>query len=204
MLTLTGAFALAGYASLCQAQNAINYTFDSDVQGWGSLGGGGTYSWNATNGNGGAGCLQVDFDGTTTVEIDPGVTLAAPLNEAQYLSVSVDIMVDPSSGTTGTGGSGGYGNLQAVFRDASYSWDSMWYGAVFPPAANSWVTYTFIIPQPYKTGEQTFQFQLQGSAGYSGPVKVFIDNVKVTPVPNPWVIDAFTSDTSGTSDRSMT
>jgi hypothetical protein len=192
--------ALTGFAGLCHAQSPITYTFDSDVQGWGPLGGGGTYSWDATDGNGGGGCLKVDFDGTTTTEIDPGVTLPAPLNQAQYLSVSVDIKIDPASGTTGVSGSGGYGNLQAVFRDASFSWDSMWYGALFAQASTGWITYTFVIPQPYKSGEQTFQFQLQGNAstGYSAPVTVYIDNVRINPVPNPWVIDAFTNDTSAT------
>jgi len=187
--------ALTGFAGLCSAQSPITYTFDSDVQGWGSLGGGGTYSWDATDGNGGGGCLKVDFDGTTTTEIDPGVTLPAPLNEAQYLSVTVDIKIDPVSGTTGTSGSGGYGNLQAVFRDANFSWDSMWYGALFSQASSGWITYTFVIPQPYNPAEKTFQFQLQGNAttGYSAPVTVYIDNVRIAPVPNPLVLEAFTN-----------
>jgi len=198
--SLVTAFALAGFTGLCQAQTAISYTFDSSVQGWGALGGGGTYSWDATSGKDGGGCLKVVFDGTTTTEIDPGVTLPAPLNQAQYISVSFDLKVDPSSGTTGLGGSGGFGNLQAAFHDSNNSWDGMWYGAIYPPAASDWVTYTFVIPSPYKPAEQTFSFQLQGNSGtgYSAPVTVYIDNVRMNPVSNSWIIDGFTNDTSST------
>jgi hypothetical protein len=200
-LSLMTAVALAASAGLCRAQSLITYDFASDLQGWHGNepeGMAADYSWNATGGSAGGGCMQITFDGTTTTEMDPLVTLPAPLNQAQYLSVSIHMKVDAASGTTGNFGSGGYGNLQAIFRDAGYSWDSMWYGAVFPPAANDWVTYTFVIPQPYKSAEQYLQFQFQGNAGtgYSAPVTVYIDNITITPVPNPWVIDAFTSDTS--------
>lgn len=201
--SLIAAVALAGSASLCQAQSLITYNFASDLQGWGSLGGGGAYSWNATGGSTGAGCMQVVFDGTLAgadvVEIDPGVTLPATLNQAQYLSVSVRMKIDPSSGTTGPGGSGGYGNLQAVFRDAGGSWNSMWHGTLYTAASAGYVTYSFVITPPYNAAEKTLQFQLQGngSTGYTAPVTVYIDNVTITPVPNPWVFDAFTSDTSG-------
>jgi hypothetical protein len=199
--SLITALALAGSASLCQAQSLITYNFASDLQGWSGnepAGFPATYSWNATGGSTGGGCMQVQFGGTGTNEMDPRVTLPSTLNEVQYLSVSIHMMVDPSSGVTGTGGSGGYGNLQAVFSDASYSWDSIWHGTVYPPAANSWVTYTFVIPQPYKTAEKYLQFQFQGNAGtgYTAPVTVYIDNVTITPLPNPWTIDAFTNDTS--------
>lgn len=199
--SLIAAVTLAGSASLCQAQSVITYDFASGLQGWGSLGGGGTYSWNATGGSTGGGCMQIVFDGTLTgadvVEIDPGVTLPATLNEAQYLSVSVRMKIDPSSGVTGTSGSGGYGNLQAVFGN----WDnSIWHGTLYPPAASAgYVTYTFNITPPYHSSEASIRFQLQGNAttGYTAPVTVYIDNVTITPLPNPWVFDAFTSDTSG-------
>ncbi|HXI69637.1 MAG TPA: hypothetical protein VNN22_04695 [Verrucomicrobiae bacterium] len=198
--SLFAAVALAGSAGLCQAQSPIVYNFASNLQGWGGNEPSGfpaTYTWNATGSSAGGGCMQVTFGGAGTNEMDPSVALPAPLNQAQYLSVSIHMKVDGASGTTGPGGSGGYGNLQAVFRDAQNgSWDSMWYGTLYPPAANNWVTYTFVIAQPYKPAEQYLQFQFQGSAGYSSPVTAYIDNVTITPVPNPWVMDAFTSDTS--------
>jgi len=189
---------LAGSASLGHAQSAIVYNFASDLEGWSGdepAGFPATYSWDATGGSTGGGCMEVQFGGTGTNEMDPIVTLPSTLNQEQYFQVSIHMKVDSSSGTTGTGGSGGYGNLQAVFRDASYSWDSIWYGAVYPPAANGWVTYTFTIPSPYKPAEQYLQFQFQGNSGtgYSAPVTVYIDNITISPVPNPWVIDAFTN-----------
>lgn len=108
---------------------------------------------------------------------------------------------------TGNLGSGGYGNLQAVFRDASESWDSIWHGTVYSPAGQSWVTYTFVIPQPYKTAEKYLQFQFQGNAayGYTAPVTVYIDNVTITPLPNPWLMVPFTDGSliSGAWDQAV-
>jgi hypothetical protein len=193
--SLMTAVALAGSASLCQAQAPIIYDFASDLQGWygtETLPMAATYSWNPTGGSGGGGCMQVVMDGVTTTEIDPRVTLPSTLDQAQYLSVSIHMKVDPGSGVTGTAGSGGNGNLQAVFLDASYGWHSIWYGPLYPPASHDWVTYTFVIPQPYRPAEQYLGFQLQGSAGYTAPVTVYVDNVTITPVPNPWLKDAFT------------
>jgi hypothetical protein len=200
--SLITALALAGSAGLCQAQSVITYDFASGLQGWSGnepTNFPATYSWNATNGSTGGGCMQVVFGypvGTAaaTNEMDPWVTLPSTLNELQYLSVSIHMKVDPSSGVTGNLGSGGYGNLQAIFRDASESWDSIWHGAVYSPAGQSWVTYTFVIPQPYKTAEKYLQFQFQGNAayGYTAPVTVYIDNVTITPLPNPWLMVPFT------------
>lgn len=196
---------LLGSNCLGHAAGSIVYDFASGLEGWAGnepAGMSATYTWNATGGSSGGGCMQVVFDGTTTTEMDPIVTLPAPLNEQQYLSVSIHMKVDPSSGTTGTGG---YGNLQAVLRNASYSWDSIWYGGLHSPLANGWVTYTFVISQPYQPAEQYLQFQFQGSAGYTAPVTVYIDNVTITPVPNPWVVDSFTNDTSsGYSEENWT
>ena len=117
--SLIAAVALAGSAGLCQAQSVITYDFASDLQGWSGnepAGFPATYSWNATNGSTGGGCMQVVFGypvGTAaaTNEMDPWVTLPSTLNELQYLSVSIHMKVDPSSGVTGNMGSGGYGNL---------------------------------------------------------------------------------------------
>ena len=193
---IVAAAALAGTAGIGRAQApAIVYNFTNDLQGWSGSGDNAVYSWNATGGSAGGGCMQIQFGGTGTNEIDPWVTLPSALNEAQYLSVSIHMLVDPASGTTGSGGSGGFGNLQAVFRSASYSWDSIWYGGVLPPAANNWVTYNFVIPQPYQPAEKYLQFQLQGNSGtgYTAPVTVYVDNVTVTPLPDPYVLDPFTS-----------
>ena len=204
MPLVMAAASLIASAGLCHAQSVITYDFASDLQGWSgneSPAAPATYSWNPTGGSTGGGCMQVTFTGDAaatpvSTEMDPWVTLPSSLNQAQYLGVSVHMKVDGGSGTTGVGGSGGYGNLQAVFRDAGYSWNSIWYGTLYPPAANDWVTYSFIISQPYQPAEKYLQLQFQATAGSTAPVTVYIDNVTITPLPNPWVMDAFTSDTS--------
>ncbi len=194
------AAALTVSAAVCQAQTTITYNFASDLEGWAGAeptGQAATYEWNATGGSGGGGCMQIVMDGTTTIEIDPRVTLPTTINSAQYLSVSVHMKVDPASGTTPTTG---YGNLQAIFRDASFSWNSMWKGAIYSPAANDWVTYTFLVAPPYNSGVTYLQFQLSGTS-YSGPVTNYIDNVTITALPNPWVAEAFNNGNyDGTAD----
>jgi hypothetical protein len=196
-----GALAVAGAASIGQAASPVIFDFAGDLQGWAGnepTGMAATYTWNATGGSTGGGCMQVVFDGTTTTEMDPVVTLPTPINGIQYASVSVRMKIDSGSGVAGTGGSGGYGNFQAILRDSGWSWDSMWYGTIYSPAGNDWVTYTFNIVPPYKT-DSYLQLQLGGS-GYSGPVTVYIDRVVINPLPNPLVVEAFTSGYDSSSD----
>jgi len=187
--------ALAGAASLCQAQSPIVYNFTNGLQGWSGNEPGGapaTYSWNPTNGSTGGGCMQISIDGVTATEMDPIVTLPSTLNENQYLSVSIHMMIDPNSGVAGVNE---YGNLQAVFRNASYSWDSIWFGAV---TASGWNTYNFVIAPPYQTAEKYLQFQLSGGGNtYNAPLTNYIDNITITPLPDPWVLDAFTASDAG-------
>src|ERR1019366_8474724 len=185
--TAIASAALAGSASLCQAQSQIVLSNDSSqspafYDGFNPVGTE-VYTWQATGGPNGGGCIQGVIDGVTTTEFDPSFNVS--FNGAQYLQVTIQLMVDPSSGTTGVGGSGGYGNLQLALRDASYSWNSIWHGPIYPPAANGWVTYSFTIPNPYITAAH-LQFQLQGGT-YAAPVTIYIGNVVVAPIPNPWL-----------------
>jgi len=187
---------VAGVAGLCQAQPVV-YNFATGVEGWSgnepaALASSTTYSWNATGGSTGGGCLQIVTGNATNTEIDPWVTLPSTLNESQYISVSVEMKVDPSSGTVLNVVPPQSGNLQAVFRNASQSWDSIWYGPLYSADDDSWVTYTFVLAPPYQPAEKYLQFQLQGSAGYTAPITVYIDNVTINPLPDPWVVDAFT------------
>jgi hypothetical protein len=185
--SLIAAVALAGFAGLCQAQPLISYTFNSDVQGWYNAGPtNATYSWDANNGLTGAGdgCLAVTFNTVSATEMDPQVDVS--VDTMKYYSVEVDISVAPGSGTDGNGS---YGNLQCVLRDSSWSWDSIWHGQVW---SSGYQHYTFVIAKT-KT-EARLVFQLQSSSGtYSGPVTVYIDNVKINPIPNPNVLTAFTA-----------
>jgi len=196
--SLITAVALAGSASLCQAQSVITLSNDTSqspafYDGFSPVGTE-VYTWQATGGPNGGGCIQVVFDGSTTKEIDPAFNVS--FTSGQYLQVTFQMKVDSSSGTT-TSPFGSYGNLQMALRDSSYSWTSVGYAAIYPPAANGWVTHTYTIPSP-SFSVAHLQFQLQAGAAYSGPVTVYIGNVTIVPVPNPWVIDAFTNDTSST------
>src|SRR6185312_3307236 len=125
------------------------------------------------------------------LELDPAWNVSFP--SPQYFQATVQMMVDPGSGTTGNSGSGGYGNIQLSFRDASFSWNGVGYHTIFPPAANEWVTYTFAVPGP-SFNVAHLQLQLQAGSAYSGPVTIYIGNVTISPVPNPLLLSAFTND----------
>src|ERR1039457_7177090 len=181
------ALALAASTSLCLAAAPISYTFDTDVQAWYAADGHGSVAWSATNGVGGGGCLKYTIVGGTDSEVDPRVDVA--FNTAQYWTLEFDMMVDPASGTDANGS---YGNLQAVFRDSSWSWDSFWYGAV-DTSFNTYKHVSFGIVGPYKD-EAHIQLQLGTGAGpYSSDVIVYIDNVVVTPVPLTLYVNQFTN-----------
>lgn len=166
--------ALAGSASLGLAAD-ITYNFNSDVQGWYAADGHGSVVWDATNGRGGGGCLKFIIDTTATpaeVEIDPRVDVA--FDTGGYFSVEFDMMVDPSSGTDS---GGGYGNLQIVARDAAFSWDSMWVGAVGAPF-NSYQHVKRAFNSAYGL-KAYLQLQLSGASAYSTNLVVYIDNVVI-------------------------
>ena len=195
--SLFAAVALAGSAGLCQAQALITLSNDASqspafYDGFSPVGTE-VYTWQATGGPNGGGCIKGVIDGTTTMELDPAFNVT--FNTAQYYLLTFQMMVDPSSGTTGTLGSGGYGHLQCSFRDTSYSWNGVGYASIFPPAANNWVTYTYTVPSVPNMAH--LQFQLQGAApGYSGPVTIYIGDVTILPVPNPQVVNVFSNSAS--------
>lgn len=192
------ALAFAGFASQCQAQPIITLSNDSSqspafYDGGSPNNPGGTISnwWQNTGGPNGGGCIGYYFDGLIDFEIDPAFNVS--FSTSQYYLVTVQMMVDASSGTVGAGGSGGYGHSQLSFRDSSYSWNGVGYAAIFPPAANAWVTYRYAVPSVPNLAH--LQLQLQGvTNGYSAPVKVYIGDVTILPIPNPLVISAFTND----------
>lgn len=189
--SLITALALAGSASLCSAQSLITLSNDTGQSPAFYNGGpsGATYTWNATGGPNGGGCIQGVMDGTAVTELDPAFNVS--FSTAPYYQVTVQLKIDAASGTTGVGGSGGYGHLQCSFRDSSYSWNGVGYTAIYPPAANDWVTYTYAVPS-VAGGVAHLQLQLQGGT-YSGPVTIYIGNVNIVPIPNPALQSAFTN-----------
>jgi hypothetical protein len=195
--SLFTAAALAGSASLCQAQPLLTFSNDASqspafYDGGSPMNAGGTltYAWQSTGGPNGGGCVVYNLDGTIDQEIDPAFNVS--FTSGQYLQVTFQMKVDPSSGTEGTFGSGGYGHLQMALRDSSYSFVGVGYATIYPPAANGWVTYTYAIPSP-SFSVAHLQFLLQGGGAYSGPVTVYVGDVTVVPVPNPFVLDCFTN-----------
>ena len=180
------ALALGASTSLCLAAAPISYNFDTDVQNWYAADGHGSVAWSSTNGVGGGGCLKYTIVGGVDSEVDPRVDVA--FNTGQYWTLEFDMMVDPASGMDANGS---YGNLQGVFRDSSWSWDSMWYGAVDAPF-NSYQHVSFGIVGPYKD-QAHIQLQLGGAAPYSGDVTVYIDNVVLTPLPTTLYVNQFTN-----------
>jgi len=165
------ATALAAACSIGSAAD-ISYTFNSDVQGWTASGGHGSVAWDSTHGRGGGGCLKYTITAGVDSEIDPAVDV--DFDTSGDFSIEFDMMVDPASGTDA---GGGYGNLQLVARDASYSWDSMWYGAV----GSSFNTYQHVkkaFTSAYGA-KAHLVFQLSGAAPYSSDVTVYIDNVVI-------------------------
>ncbi|MGA9449970.1 MAG: hypothetical protein WBW41_01360 [Verrucomicrobiia bacterium] len=196
---LITAAALAGFASLCQAQvSPITYDFSSGLEGWTDFSGiaGNTVSWNATGGPTGGGCAEYTFDGTGSVSqygtlALPGVAFSPSINSLSYATVDVD--VNFSGGTEGPGGSGGYGYMQIVFQDTSYNWHTAGFATIYD---SGWQHYTYSVPYVaggYPVGEMFFQIMADSSSSYSAPTTVEFANVVISPLANPYVLDAFTN-----------
>ncbi len=192
--------ALAGTTGLCLAQSTITQNFNSGASSVSDFGidfGTGAVEWGETNGVDGSGSLKV----TLNENAGAGKEIAAkwifpdgPLKTADYLQVEYDLRIDVDSGTDFDGK---VGNWQEVFRDAGGSWEGHWVGAINPGGVyNDWVHMIVAVPN---NGKQypSMDWVLQGTAPYTTNVVFYIDNILVTPVPNPYVWDAFTNDISG-------
>ncbi len=186
--------ALAGFTSLCQAQDPINISFDTGVpsqfydaspnSGSGYI----TNYWQSTGGPDGSGCEVYQIDGTNNVEIDPAFNVS--FNGAEYAEITFQVMVDPSSGVVG--GSDAlldeYGNLQFAVLTSSFGWTTAYYNTIYQANADYWVTYTATVPA-IQAAHLQIQLQIPGGfTNYTGPVKVYIGNVSVLPPPNPDVL----------------
>ncbi len=163
--------ALAASSSLCLAAD-ITYNFVSDVQGWYAADGHGTVAWDSTHGRGGNGCLKYTIVAGTDTEVDPRVDVA--FDTTGYFCVEFDMMVDPSSGNAAN-----YGNFQTVARDASWSWDSMWYGSVGGSTGvfTNWYHVKQVFTSAY--GPKA-HLQMQFSSGAAdADIIIYIDNVVI-------------------------
>ena len=191
--SLITAVALAGSASLCQAQTSWTFNSSGTIADWTTAEPGGMTA--TINPNpvvyDGTSCMQVSMDGVTSTEIDLTAAMSS-INEVGYLSVTIVMAVDPNSGTE-NGNVTSYGNLQVALQEnGAWPGNAIWGGSHFTPAANSWVTYTFVIGPPYQTANGIFlQNQVDGGHVYSGPVTNYIASITVNPIPNPWLMEDF-------------
>jgi hypothetical protein len=197
---ITG-LALAGSTSFCLAQSAITQNFNtgaSTVSDFGIDFGTGTIEWGSTEGVGGTGCLKVTLDATNAANSQVAAKwtiTGGPIKTSDYLQVDYDIKFDPVSGVDANSM---FGNYQEVFRDAAASWESHWIGAIFPPS--DWTHRSFAVPNNGKL-YPTVDWVLQGTAPYTTNVVFYVDNIVISPTPNPYVWLNFTNDASGWSQE---
>ena len=185
--------ALVFTANLCLASpGAITNNFNTaaDANGWGANFGTGTVGWDPYLGVDGSGCLKIVLSAAnaTNHEIGPLANpLPTPFNSADYVTVEYDMMVDPTSGTDANNS---YGNWQEVLRDANWSWESHWVGAL-NGSYGIWTHMKFAVPNNAKNYPR-LGFALQGTAPYSADVTVYIDNLVISPFINPLIVGNFT------------
>jgi hypothetical protein len=136
------------------------------------------------------GCLKITLPlASGGTQVQPQVTLGANhFNSAQYWSVSFDLKVDPASGTLSDGT---YGHWQVVARNSSWSWVGLNWSVLDSSYTNGFRHVELGFVQPYDVIEYLV-FQVQGS-GYSGDLIYYLDNIKINPLPNSILINAFTN-----------
>jgi hypothetical protein len=192
--TIVAGLALAACPNVSLAvNNVISDSFETGIDGWviNYATDHAAATWNQTAGVEGTGCLQVTLTNGGTKVGPLWQTMPATYPTADYWRYEFDMMIDPVSGVDGNGG---YGNLQTVMRDASWSWDSHWFGAI-DSSYNTWKHISVTIPPlPAKT-EAMLGFEVgAGSGTYNADVIIYVDNVVISPVQNPWIAHPFTND----------
>lgn len=202
---ITG-LAVAGSTSFCLAQSPITLNFNTDASSVSDFGidfGTGTVEWSSTNGVGGSGCLKVTLSAADAANKEMTAKWTFPgesLKTTDYLQVEYDLRFDADSGADADGK---FGNYQEVFRDAGGSWEGHWIGAIYPGSYTDWTHMAVAVPNNGKL-YPSMDWVLQGTAPFTTNVVFYVDNIVVSPVPNPYVWDAFTNDISGWSQESWT
>jgi hypothetical protein len=188
--------AMAGTPTLClAAASPITNNFDAGIEGWVinyvTPTGEAAATWNKTAGVDGSGCLQITLTNGGSKVGPLWQTMPASYSTADYTTYEFDMMLDPVSGTDGQGA---YGNFQTVMRDASWGWDGHWIGAM-DSSYTSWKHVSVTIPPlPVKT-ETMLGFEVAAASGaYNADVIIYVDNLVIKPMQNPWVVHPFTSD----------
>ena len=187
---------LVGSTSLCLAASpVISEDFNTGITGWtiNYSTGPASVSWNQTGGPDGSGCLQVTLT-NGGAKVGPLGTMPSSYPTANYWKYEFDMKIDPTSGMDTNNNN--YGNFQTVMRDASWSWDSHWFGGM-DATYLTWKHVSVTIPSSLVKTETMLGFEVAASAGVfsGGDVIIYIDNLVISPMENPWVIHPFTNAT---------
>ena len=201
---LVAGLAMAGSSSLCLASSsAITNSFDSAIDGWviNYSTGGASATWNSTAGVDGTGCLQITLTNGGSKVGPLWQNMPASYSTGDYWKYEFDMMIDPASGVDTNGG---YGNFQTVMRDSNWSWEGHWIGAI-DSTYTTWKHVSVVIPPlPVKT-ETMLGFEVGTANGnYDKDVIIYVDNVVISPVQNPYIAHAFTNEAEITSTDGFT
>ncbi len=176
----SGAFAAPGVTN--------NFNSADSITDW-SLEAANLLAWDATAGVDGSGAMKVTLKATDPANREVNLFWFLgdnAISSADYVTVEYDLLLDPASGVDANSA---YGNWQEVLRDASWSWDSHWVGAL-NSGHMAWTRMKFAVPNVAKTFTR-LGFQLQGTAPYSGDLTYYIDNLVILPYENPLVLATF-------------
>jgi hypothetical protein len=154
------------------------------------------------NGNPASGSLKVTFgmdvvlggNNKGAITID----LPAPLDGSAYMTMQLDVLIEPGSAADSAGNSG---NFQMVIRNNdSYDFNSQFYGSV---STNSGWRHISVTPTGGRQRIRALTFELSAGATITGPVIFHLDNVKFTQ-PDPThdiIVSQFNDATSRTRWR---
>jgi hypothetical protein len=158
-----------------------------------------TWSPNDAAGNPNSGSLKLSIPMAYTVDggnTKGGFTMDVFRNVQQEATLSFDAMVDPASSPEQAGTAAGYGFFQLATRDSGYGFNPISQigediGAAYTGViAGQWQHFSVTL-DPANQNIRGITFQDYGGPGQnifappSAPVIIYLDNITLTPVPEP-------------------
>ncbi len=166
-----------------QAAVMLVNDFDSDLESWRfDFGPAGAISYDATEGSPGnaTGAARLDMtfvSGSPSGNAFTGDVFFPEIDLSGYDTLEFDVLVAPGSAVDGSGNNG---FLEFVTRETGgYNFVSV-FGTNLAPAAG-WQT--FSVPTSAMLATRAFTLQLFGEA--AGDVTLFLDNIRLTAIPEP-------------------
>jgi len=193
---LLAGLAFASSITICQgASQIVLNTFDNsgELATWQNNGA--TNTWvnsQDAGGSGTVGCMKVQYPaGSNPWGTTPQRNLGGQsFNQAQYLSVSFDFKIDPSS-SLGSDSSAPYGHVQIIPVDNNWSWMSGIGWTAITSDFTNWQHLEIGFVPPYAS-LNALVVQV-GDGGFTSDVIFYIDNLKVNPVPLTNFFNQFTN-----------